>query len=222
MDKGMTDKALVATPAQIFAEMAKQSKRHLSVKLNQISLWLGRLVIAFNNLEHMLAYELLWELINVIEPKKTPLEESLGQATPALERAYDAKINDMIMASMSFGQKLDFLTALSLKKFSDNPKQQKLVHLIAKALSEAEEFRNKMVHSVWSEGFEDYLQVKARTKGRKGLKIQQANANIPLIKEALEAIVTLKDFGLFAMTHDAIVGEKDEQIFQMSKSFGKP
>src|ERR1035438_9350812 len=41
-------------------------KRKLSVKLNQLSLWLGRLVIAFNNLEHTLAREVALELIEVM------------------------------------------------------------------------------------------------------------------------------------------------------------
>jgi|ERR1035438_4082502 hypothetical protein len=199
-------------------------KRKLSVKLNQLSLWLGRLVIAFNNLEHTLAREVALELIEVmgvIDRVDYSPKRPLVWLSPTERRVDDLGLNDMILASMSFGQKLDFLAALSLKKFSDNPRQQNHVRLIVKALSEAEGFRNRMLHSIWTENFVDYSQTKARTKGRKGLKVERANANIPNIRQAVKAINTLEHLGLFAMTHDAIEGESDEKLFRMSKVFQK-
>jgi len=203
---------------------SRSRKKTLSTKLNQLSLWLGRLVIAFNNLEHTLAREVALELIEVmgvIDRIDYSPKRPLVRLSPTERRVDDLGLNDMILASMSFGQKLDFLAALSLKKFSDNPRQQNHVRLIVKALSEAEGFRNRMLHSIWTENFVDYSQMKARTKGRKGLKIERANANIPNIRLAVKAINTLEHLGLFAMTHDAIVGESDEELFCMSEVFQK-
>jgi hypothetical protein len=63
--------------------------------------------------------------------------------------------------------------------------------------------------------------MKAGIKGRGGLKIQKANANITHIQEAIKAIKTLESLGLFALTHDAIVDETDEELFRMSNVFQK-
>jgi hypothetical protein len=199
-------------------------KRIISVKLNQLSLWLGRLVIAFNNLEHALAFEVGFELCETFgrEEPSTRSPDVVSREALQVERVNGTEIHNMIMASMSFGQKLDFLAALSLKRFSGNTRQQKHIHLIVKAISEAESFRNRMLHSVWTENFSDFSQVKTKTRGRKGLKIQRANINIPLIRQAIKAINTLETLGLFAMTHDAIVDKTDEQLFQMSEIFCPP
>ncbi len=195
--------------------------RKLTVKLNHLSLWLGRLVIAFNNLEHALAHEVSLELFGALgkeEPSSTHTSDWISQA---FRQVNDTGVHDMIMASMSFGQKLDFLAALSLKKFSGNTRQEKHVRLVVKALFEAETFRNRMLHSVWTENFMDYSQVKAGTRGRKGLNIQQANVNIPHIRRTVKAINTLRDLGLFVITHEAIVDETDEKLFRMSNVFLK-
>lgn len=196
-------------------------KRIISAKLKHLSLWLGRLVIAFNNLEHALAYEVTLELIEVMGQEESSPKHPLGWISPTQRRVNDLGLHDMVMASMSFGQKLDLLVALSLKKFSGNTRQENLIRLIVKALEEAEKFRNTMLHSIWTENFVDYSQVKARTKGRKGLKVERANANIPHIRQAIKAIKTLETLGLFAMTHDAIVDETDEELFRMSNVFQK-
>ena len=208
--------------ATLKAVLSSRSRQQtLSAKLNRLSLWLGRLVIAFNNLEYALAYEVTYELIELMGQEESKAKHPLGLISPTQRRISDSGLNDMVMASMSFGQKLDLLVALSLKKFPGPTKQEKHIRLIAAALSEAEEYRNKMLHSVWTEDFADYSQVKARTKGRKGLKIQKANTNIPHIQEAIKAINMLGDLGLFAMTHEAIVDETDEGLFRMSKVFQK-
>jgi hypothetical protein len=168
-----------------------------------------------------LAYELTLELIEVMVQEESTSKQPLGWISPTQRRISDSGLNDMIMASMSFGQKLDFLAASLLKKFSGNVRQQNHIHLIVKALSGAEVFRNRMLHSVWTENYVDYSQVKAKTKGRKGLKVERANANIPHIRQAIKAINTLENLGLFAMTHEAIVDETDEELFHMSKVFQK-
>ena len=210
-----------------FAEQFKKllsdpaRKQQLSVKLDDLSLWLGRLVIAFNNLEHALAHEVSLELFRVLGQEESISTDSPDWTSRAFRRVDDTGVHNMIMASMSFRQRLDLLTALSLKKFPDNARQGKHIHLIAKALSDADDFRNRMVHSIWTEDFEDYSRIKAGIKGRNGLKIQKANANIPHIQQAVEAIKTLESLGLFAMTHDAIADETDEELFRMSTVFQK-
>lgn len=221
----MPNAAALTAALNTFAEQFKKllsdpaRKRKLTAKLNHLSLWLGRLVIAFNNLEHALAREVSLELFEVLGQEESSLTHPSDGISRAFRRVNDTWVLDMIMASMSFGQKLDFLAALSIKKFSGNTRQQKHIHLIVKALSEAEDFRNRMLHSIWTENFADYSRMKARTKGRKGLSVKRANANIPHIRQAIKGISTLENLGLFAMTHDAIVDEADEKLFDMSKVF---
>jgi hypothetical protein len=208
-----------------FAEQFKKllsdpaRKQKLSAKLKNLSCWLGHLVIAFNNLEYALAHEISLELFEALGPEKSSLTHPQDEVSRAFRRVNDTGVHDMIMASMPFGQKLDLLVALSRKKFLGDTRQEKHIHLIAEALDQANQFRNRMVHSIWIEGFEDYSRMKAGMKGRNGLKIQKANANIPHIREAIKAIKTLESLGLFAMTHPAIVDETDEELFRMSKVF---
>lgn len=221
----MLDIAVLAANLSTFAGQFQKllsnpaRKRKLSAKLNHLSLWLGRLVIAFNNLEHGLAREVSLELYEALRQEDSSSAHSSDKISRALQRVNDTGVHNMIMASMAFRQKLDLLVALSLRKFSGNLRQEKHIQLIATALYQAERFRNTMVHSVWIENLADYSREKAKTKGGKGLNVKQANANIPLIRQAIKAIKTLEDLGLFAMTHDAIVDETDEKLFVMSKVF---
>lgn len=149
----------------------RRARRNRSSKQNQLALWIGRIVIAFNQLESRLAER---------------LSEELGHAS--------GPVRDTIHASMSFGQRLDMLAALLLERFQENAEHLVFVREAIDTLSAAENCRNNVVHSEWSMapffGLE-FERRKVRTKGRKGLKIQATRANVAGLKEAARSIELL-------------------------------
>lgn len=73
--------------AELKAILSCRSRRQtLSARLNHLSLWLGRLVIAFNNLEHALAYEISFELIVMIRGEESSSKHPLGLISPVQRR----------------------------------------------------------------------------------------------------------------------------------------
>jgi hypothetical protein len=183
----------------IFAESEKKRRRILPVKRNQLSLWLGRLIIAYNMLDNKLAAILMIELVELVGEDEPPQKAPLGYFPPSLQRARNGGLADIIMATMPFKQKLDFLAALLLNRFSDNPEHQKHIGQVAGLMLAADEFRNKMVHSLWEESCGEFSRVKVKTKGRKGLKVEREDANIKQLREAIEVIQFLEPC-LYTMT----------------------
>jgi len=184
---------------KVATESAKKQKRLLSAKRNQLALWLGRLTIAFNELEYAVALTLSYEVSTSLGQRPPPSSEGLGSGYLFAAKIKETGLTDMLMASMSFGQKLDFLSALLFNRFSNDEIQQKYIQLVIKAMSKAEDFRNRMAHSVWLAPIifgTDYSRHKVQTNGRKGLKIHRESANIALIKQAVEDIYILLTFGL--------------------------
>jgi hypothetical protein len=138
---------------EIAERAARERQRVIGVKRNQLSLWIGRLVISFNDLEKRLS-------------------DALGREFSA----DDATLHDMFAASMSFGQKLDLLAAISLRQHADNLAQQTRIKKIVATISSAEEFRNAVVHSAWVEPSfisTEFVRRKPKTKGRKGLRVDE-------------------------------------------------
>lgn len=160
----------------------------MPVKRNQLSLWLGQLIIAYNSLENTLATTVMVELVELIGKDEPPQKDRLGYFPPSMQRARDAGLRDIVMATMPFKQKLDFLVALLLKRFSDETEHQKHINQIVRLIQAADDFRNKMVHSVWEETYADFSRVKVKTKGQKGLKVERENADIKQLREAIKTI----------------------------------
>lgn len=188
---------------EIFAKSEKKRRRILPVKRNQLSLWLGRLIIAYNSLENSLATTLMMELVELIGNNVPPTVPQLGYMSPSMQRARDSGLRDMIMGAMSFKQKLEFLGALLLKRFSDNPEQQKYINSVIGLMYAADEFRNKMIHSVWEESYAEaaFSRVKVGTKGRKGLKVERHEADTVQIRKAIEVIECLEKLCLLMLRY---------------------
>jgi hypothetical protein len=191
---------------KIFAEHEKKRRRILPVKRNQLSLWLGRLIIAYNSLENKLATILMMELVELIGKDEPPQKARLGYVPPSMQRAWDGGLRDIMMATMPFKQKLDFLAALLIKRFSNNPEQKSHIDKVAGLMLAADEFRNKMVHSFWEESYGEFSRVKVKTKGRKGLKVEREDADIKQLREAIQEIQFLEDC-LFTLTSHTFVKE---------------
>ena len=195
------------------AESSKRRARLLSAKRNQLALWLGRLVIAFNDLEYSLAREISSGLSLRVDPIK---------ANQRYYLPYDSDMVDIMMASASFGQKLDFFSALFLKRFDGNDKQQEHIKSVITALSNAEGFRNQYIHSVWIEPTlsENFSRRKAKTKGRKGLKISDETANVDSIKTAIKDINFLQTYGIYSVANEKISARIGTNHFlTISKNF---
>ena len=173
---------------ELVTKSLKERRKRLSTKRNNIALWIGRLVMCFNELEAELA---------------KALAEQLGQASP--------EIADMINASMSYSQKADLLAALLLRQFAGNRNQTELVKRVLRALSLAEQYRNSICHSHWSEpgGWDslfssDILKRKLKTKGGKGLTVSQE------IPKSTELRSFVSDF--WALQRIAILAATDENV----------
>lgn len=201
MDKGPENNWI-----KIFSEYEKKSRRTLPIKRNQLSLWLGRLIIVYNSLENQLATILMTELVDLIAKDEQSKKFQLGYIPPSMQRAWDCGLRDIMMATMPFKQKLDFLAALLIKRFSNNPEHQKHINQVAGLLLTADEFRNKMVHSLWEESYGVFSRVKVKTKGRKGLKIEREEADIKQLREAIDVIDFLKYY-LFTLQNVNLVTE---------------
>jgi len=193
-------------------ESMKNRTRLLPTKRNQLALWLGRLVIAFNDLEYSLAREISSELSLRVDSTKVNQRSYLQ---------YDEDMVDIMMASMSFGQKLNFFSALFLKRFDGNNKQQKHIGAVVTAISKAGTFRNQCVHSVWKEPMfsENYSRRNARIKEKK-LKISNEAANIKSIKTAIEDICFLQPYGIYSVANEKLAAKIGINPFlTISKNF---
>ncbi len=184
---------------KILSEFLKKSRRLKPIKRNQLSLWLGRLIIAYNALENQLATFLMFELVELIGDDTPPKKSPFGYVLPSMQRAWNGNLNEIIMGAISYRQKLEFLTALLMKRFSKNPKQQELVIKIARLMAAADEFRNQMVHSVWEVSVTEFSRVKHKTKGNKGLRTEEVKENVRQLDLACDAILYLEGAGLFFM-----------------------
>jgi hypothetical protein len=194
---------------KILSAFLKKSRQLQPIKKNQLSLWLGRLIIAYNSLENQLAIFLMLELVEMIA----------GDESSA-HRAWNGNLNEIVMGAISFKQKLDFLISLLLKRFSKNPEQQKLINKIAGLMSAADEFRNQMVHSVWHVSHSEFSRVKPKTKGHKGLRTETVKEDVRQIDLACDAILFLEGAGLFFMA-GKMTPEKSDLDFleQIGKAF---
>ncbi|MGM0855594.1 MAG: hypothetical protein ACQEW0_00750 [Pseudomonadota bacterium] len=98
-----------------------------------------------------------------------------------------------IMASMSFRQKVDLMYVLFQDKAENHFGAD--VELGKKGLYKAEEFRNRVVHSVWSVAGHDTSWVREKSSLRgKGYSRSEKFVNIKMLEEAAKSIKTLKEW----------------------------
>lgn len=173
---------------------AQQEQRRRSAQRNQLALWIGRIVIAFNELEARLAKEVAAEL---------------GHET--------VSVQDMLQASMSFGQKLDIFSALLVERHRNDSAHLDYINSVLSALSAAEDCRNAVVHSAWtthpvfSTGFE---RRKAKTRGRKGLKVDIGAVNIAGLREAVGDIRALGSIATSVARHPKTAARYNQEAFK--------
>jgi hypothetical protein len=175
------------------AESLKRRRKILSTKRNNLALWIGRLVMSFNDLEAELA---------------KAVAERLGQNSP--------EIVDMINASMSYGQKADLFAALLLRQFAGTRNQTELVKNVRRALNLAEQYRNSICHSHWSESdgwsslfSSEILKRKPKTKGGNGLSVSQEIPNAAELKTLVGDFWALQRIAILAATYENVAKQYD-------------
>ncbi|MGC4394290.1 hypothetical protein [Hydrogenophaga sp. T2] len=131
-----------------------ESSKALHVQRVRTATSIGLLVIQFNRLEYDLG-----EFLGVFLKRKNQEEHFENIA--------------IMTAALSFGQKLDLLSALYLKRYREQPKQCEIFKRIILQMSKYEEYRNSLVHSRWGTqtfGDSEFKRFKSNIKGRKGLR----------------------------------------------------
>jgi len=137
---------------------------------NRIFRAIGGVVVSFQLLE-------LW----VAEA----LGESLGM------KAKDDR--HLVSAAMSYRQKVDLLFELYARHGAPNPKVSPVV--TKRAMLVAEEFRNRVVHSVWAVHGSDskqWVRTKANLRGRAGFDVTTKPARAKLLEQAVQSINTIR------------------------------
>ncbi|MDP1978289.1 hypothetical protein [Undibacterium sp.] len=131
---------------------------------------IGHTVVRFQQVEHWLAEELASMLV---------MKEIEDQF--------------VVSAAMSFKQKVDLLVELYPRR--RNPQLPKVdIVLVRKALYAGEEFRNRVVHSLWTvESGEPsrWKQLKGSLKGRKGFLMRNSDADIESLEACNDALKTI-------------------------------
>lgn len=131
-----------------------KSSRLMHLQRVRTATSIGLLVMQFNQLEHDLG-----EFLAVFMKKES-------------QEQYFENIAIMT-AALSFGQKLDLLSALYLKRYDAQPTQCDIFKRMISQLSKFEEYRNAIIHSRWgthSFGDSELKRFKPNIKGRKGLR----------------------------------------------------
>ena len=133
---------------------------------------IGRVVVNFQQVE-------LW------------LAESLASVL-SLEVLEDRHI---ISSAMSFRQKVDLVAELYPRKKTHG--QGVEMKLIKKALCTAEEFRNRIVHSLWAVEFPGkWVRIKGSIKGKGGFSLATSAANISQLEAAAIALLVIREWEL--------------------------
>lgn len=131
-----------------------KSSRLLHIQSVRTATSIGLLVIQFNRFEHDLG-----EFLAVFLKREN-------------QEQYFENIAIMT-AALSFGQKLDLLSALYLKRYENQLAQCNIFKKILFQLSMFEQYRNTLIHSRWGThtfGDVEFKRFKPNIKGRKGLK----------------------------------------------------
>jgi hypothetical protein len=101
----------------------------------------------------------------------------------------------VISSAMSFRQKVDLVAELyPRKKTHERGVEMKL---IKKALYTAEEFRNRIVHSLWTVELPGkWVQIKGSIKGKSGFSLATTAANIAQLEAAAAALLIIREWEL--------------------------
>ena len=101
----------------------------------------------------------------------------------------------VISSAMSFRQKVDLVVELYPRnKVHDHGVE---MSLIKKSLYAAEEFRNRVVHSLWTVHTPSkWVRIKSSIKGRKGFALSTSAVNVRQLEVAAAALLVIREWEL--------------------------
>lgn len=101
----------------------------------------------------------------------------------------------VISSAMSFRQKVDLVVELyPRKKVHDQGVE---MSLIKKSLYAAEEFRNRVVHSLWAvHAPGKWVRIKSSIKGRRGFALSTSAVNVGQLEVAAAALLVIREWEL--------------------------
>lgn len=101
----------------------------------------------------------------------------------------------VVLAAMSYKQKVDLLCELFPRK---RKHEQGVAMTVARgALYSAEEYRNKIVHSVWAvEGDKGWVRTKGSIKRKDGFALATDGANLRALEAGVVALKMIRDWEL--------------------------
>lgn len=139
---------------------------------------------------------MLFEGIGRIVVTFQQIEQWLSEVLALLLRMKEKDDQFLVSAAMSFGQKVDLLIELYPKRKPSKLQEVDLA-VVKNALSTAEEFRNRVVHSFWSIDCADeyrWVRIKGSLRGRKGLKLSKNPANIEMLHECDRSLLVIREW----------------------------
>ncbi|MCZ8252081.1 MAG: hypothetical protein O9318_06405 [Hylemonella sp.] len=136
---------------------------------------IGHIVVRFQQIELWVA-EILADLLGL-----NPLDDRYS-----------------VMAAMSYRQKVDLLVALFPKKAKNHFDFEADIELARRALYVAEEFRNRVVHSVWSVSEEEnsWIREKGNLRSKAGFAKQSVCVDIDMLESAAESLRVITEWYL--------------------------
>lgn len=152
--------------------MNTQRNQQLVQDTERVLRAIGRVVVAFQLLELWVAEALAQQLnMNAIEDRH------------------------LVSAAMSYKQKVDLL--FELYRRHGTPSALLSPDVAKRAMCAAEQFRNRVVHSVWAiSGSKDskWVRTKASLRGRGGLDVATRPAQAKLLEQAAQAISEIRNW----------------------------
>lgn len=101
----------------------------------------------------------------------------------------------IFLSAMSFRQKVDLVAVLYPRKKTHDHDVD--MTLMKKALYAAEEFRNRIVHSLWAVEFPGkWVRIKGSVRGKGGFSLVTTAANISQLEAAATALLAIREWEL--------------------------
>ena len=149
-----------------------ETMRLATAERDQLYSVIGRIVVNFQQVE-------LW----------------LSEALSSVLSLKSLEDRHTILSAMSFKQKVNLMAELYPRKNTHAYGVE--MKLIKKALNTAEEFRNRIVHSIWAvEVPGKWVRVKGNIKGKNGFNKVTIAANIPHLEAAADALLIIREWEL--------------------------
>ena len=150
---------------------------------------IGRITVNFATLEQVISF-FIWNLIEadkvfagiLTDVEKLPSPQRLWvefmmSTPPGLEKTPSNRLGQTITAQLSFRQKTELLSSICRDKLNNPDELAKLDEVLSR-VSQLEQERNTVVHSVWTASALSETTARIKATARKGLKINIESVSV--------------------------------------------